>query len=93
MVWNWNIYLTHNRINFLCHENTLVEEHIEGIPGDIFLQQHQQLTKTEKIALAGAFVQFNESCFARLLGDMRSYNFVVNINSYQWEFTFIVFVL
>jgi hypothetical protein len=25
------------------------------------------------------FVKFNERCFVRLLGDMRSYNFVVNI--------------
>ena len=75
--------LTHNRINFLCHQHTLVEEHIEGIPGDMFLQQNQQLSGTEKIALASAFVQFNESCFARLLGDMRSYNFVVNLNSFN----------
>ena len=70
--------LTHNPINFLCHQNTLVEEHIDGIPGDLFLRQEMQLTTKDKIAIAKAFVQFNESCFARLLGDMRSYNFVVN---------------
>src|SRR5690606_11438733 len=29
--------------------------------------------------LAKEFVKFNERCFVRLLGDMRSYNFVVNI--------------
>lgn len=73
--------LTHNPINFLHHQNTLVEEHIEGIPGDIFLRQNQQLTAADKTAIAKAFVQFNESCFARLLGDMRSYNFVVNPGS------------
>ncbi len=28
--------------------------------------------------VAEQFVRFNERCFARLLGDMRSYNFVVN---------------
>ncbi|MEP7110184.1 MAG: hypothetical protein ABI760_19465 [Ferruginibacter sp.] len=70
--------LTHNPINFLLFNNTLVEEHIEGIPGDIFLQQTPKLTETGKTSLAKAFVQFNESCFVRLLGDMRSYNFVVN---------------
>ncbi len=70
--------LTPNRINFLYHQKTLVEEHIEGVPGDVFLQQNQQMTKAAKTGIAKAFVQFNESCFARLLGDMRSYNFVVN---------------
>ena len=28
--------LTHNPINFLYYQNTLIEEHIDGIPGDIF---------------------------------------------------------
>ena len=69
--------LSSNNINFLYHQSTLVEEHIEGIPGDIFLATTSQLTDTEKKLLATAFVQFNERCFARLLGDMRSYNFVV----------------
>jgi hypothetical protein len=34
---------------------------------------------TNKIRLAKEFVKFNERCFVRLLGDMRSYNFVVDI--------------
>jgi len=70
--------LTPNPINFLCHQNTLVEEHIDGIPGDLFIQLEMQVASKDKIAIAKAFVQFNESCFARLLGDMRSYNYVVN---------------
>ena len=70
--------LTHNPINFLHFENTLIEEHIDGIPGDAFLLQSPPQTIAEKAAVAKAFVQFNESCFVRLLGDMRSYNFVVN---------------
>lgn len=74
--------LTQNPINFLHHKDTLVEEHIEGVPGDTFLQQNPQLTVEEKAALASAFVQFNESCFVRLLGDMRSYNFVINTESF-----------
>ena len=71
--------LTENPINFLYHQNTLVEEHIEGIPGDVFLEENIQLCSIDKTAVAKAFIQFNESCFVRLLGDMRSYNFVVNI--------------
>jgi len=73
--------LTNNHINFLYHQNTLVEEHIEGIPGDDFLNTVESLTEKEKKALSAAFIAFNESCFARLLGDMRSYNFVVLKNS------------
>lgn len=70
--------LTHNPINFLYHRDTLIEEHIEGTAADIFLQQNQGLQSADKKDIAKSFVQFNESCFARLLGDMRSYNFVIN---------------
>jgi len=71
--------LSPNRITFLHHKNTLVEEHIPGIPGDLFLQDYMQLPETNKVRIAKEFVKFNERCFARLLGDMRSYNFVVDI--------------
>lgn len=71
--------LSPNRITFLYHRNTLVEEHIPGIPGDIFLQDYLNLPETNKIRIAKEFVKFNERCFARLLGDMRSYNFVIDI--------------
>jgi hypothetical protein len=71
--------LSPNRITFLHHKNTLVEEHIPGIPGDIFLQDYMHLPETNKVRIAKEFVKFNERCFARLLGDMRSYNFVVDI--------------
>lgn len=69
--------LTDNPVNFLYHQNTLVEEHIDGIPGDDFLTTLESLHKDEQRSLAEEFIRFNESCFARLLGDMRSYNFVV----------------
>lgn len=69
--------LTPNTINFLYHTNTLVEEHIAGTPGDLFLNDHSKWSDQEKVQLATEFVRFNERCFARLLGDMRSYNFVV----------------
>jgi len=71
--------LTPNRITFLYHKNTLVEEHIPGIPGDVFLEDYLNLPETNKIRIAKEFVKFNERCFARLLGDMRSYNFVIDI--------------
>lgn len=71
--------LSPNRITFLHYKNTLVEEHIPGIPGDVFLQDYLDLPETNKIRIAKEFVKFNERCFARLLGDMRSYNFVIDI--------------
>ncbi len=69
--------LTGNTVNFLYHRQTLVETHIDGMAGDDFLTGTPHLMPAARKMLAAAFVQFNESCFARLLGDMRSYNFVV----------------
>lgn len=71
--------LSPNRITFFTCDNTLVEEHIPGIPGDIFIQNMMNAPETNKIRLAKEFVKFNERCFVRLLGDMRSYNFVIDI--------------
>jgi hypothetical protein len=71
--------LSPNRITYLTNLNTLVEEHIPGIPGDVFITNHLSDPFTNKIRLAKEFVKFNERCFVRLLGDMRSYNFVVDI--------------
>ena len=72
--------LSPNRINFLVHGNTLIEEHIVGIPGDVFIEEKlPSLPLQDQRALAKEFVKFNERCFLRLLGDMRSYNYVVVI--------------
>ena len=71
--------LSPNRITYFTHYNTLVEEHIPGIPGDLFIKNFLQDPQTNKIRLSKEFVKFNERCFVRLLGDMRSYNFVVDI--------------
>ncbi len=71
--------LSPNRISFFTHLNTLVEEHIPGIPGDVFMASYLDDPLTNKVRLAKEFVKFNERCFVRLLGDMRSYNFVVDI--------------
>jgi len=71
--------LSPNRITYLTHNNTLVEEHIAGIPGDVFIKHQMHQPELNKIRLAKEFVKFNERCFVRLLGDMRSYNFVIVI--------------
>src|ERR1044071_359104 len=71
--------LSPNHITFYTDNDTLVEEHIVGVPGDVFIQQFMNDANTNKIRLAKEFVKFNERCFVRLLGDMRSYNFVVDI--------------
>ncbi len=69
--------LSPNRINFLVYKDTLIEEHISGIPGDVFIkEQLNDCSKQDKKAIAKEFVKFNERCFVRLLADMRSYNYV-----------------
>ncbi|MCB0458516.1 MAG: hypothetical protein KDC74_00670 [Flavobacteriaceae bacterium] len=70
--------LSPNYIHFLVYKDTLIEEHISGIPGDVFLEKHLDACSIQdKKALAKEFVKFNERCFVRLLGDMRSYNYVM----------------
>lgn len=70
--------LSPDKINFLVHEDTLIEEHITGIPGDVFMQTMlNKCTELEKSQIAKEFVKFNERCMIRLLGDMRAYNYVV----------------
>jgi hypothetical protein len=71
--------LSPNRMTFFTNGDTLVEEHIPGIPGDVFIRDYLQREETNKIRLAKEFVKFNERCFIRLLGDMRSYNYVIDI--------------
>ena len=71
--------LSPNRINYLVHQNTLIEEHIAGIPGEQFMRQHINDPLLHPIRLSKEFVKFNERCFVRLLGDMHSSNFVVDV--------------
>ena len=68
--------LSPNRLNFLTHDSTLIEEHIPGIPGAIFIQRWLNRPEVSPIRVAKELVKFNERCFVRLLGDMRAYNFV-----------------
>jgi len=70
--------LSPHRINFLVYKDTLIEDHIAGIPGDVFIEDHLPSCDTRaQTQIAKQFVKFNERCTVRLLGDMRSYNYVV----------------
>lgn len=71
--------LSPNRISYLVHQNTLIEEHIAGIPGEKFMKVHMEDPHLNPIRLAKEFVKFNERCFVRLLGDMHSSNFVIDV--------------
>ncbi|GAB2536095.1 hypothetical protein GCM10027085_28460 [Spirosoma aerophilum] len=71
--------LSPNRISYLTSGQTLIEEHIAGIPGDMFFEQQMQDADRNAVRLCKEFVKFNERCFVRLLGDMHSSNFVVDI--------------
>lgn len=65
-------------LNYILNEDTLIEEHISGIPGDDFFKNKlDQCKDNEKSQIAKEFVKFSERCMIRLLGDMRSYNYVV----------------
>ena len=72
--------LSPNRISFVVDRDTLIEEHIAGIPGEEFIRNYLNPGKVEnEIRLAKEFVKFNERCFVRLLGDMHSSNYVIEI--------------
>ncbi len=71
--------LSPNRMHFIVCGETLIEEHVLGIPGDIFINSNLQDPGFREVRIAKEFVKFNERCFIRLLGDMRSYNYVVDV--------------
>lgn len=71
--------LSPNRMHYLTCGNTLVEEHVAGIPGDIFIKDWLRSPNVKIIRLAKELVKFNERCFVRLLGDMRACNFVMDM--------------
>jgi hypothetical protein len=78
--------LSPNHINFLVlmggsgpGGQTLIEEHIVGIPGDAFIRDRLPDNRFDQVRLAKEFVKFNERCFVRLLGDMHAGNWVVDI--------------
>lgn len=73
--------LSPNLMHYLTSRDTLVEEHVVGIPGDVFIEKWLRNPNFKPVRLAKELVKFNERCFVRLLGDMRSYNFVIELTS------------
>ena len=71
--------LSPNRMNYFTCGNSLVEEHVAGIPGNVFIEDwlERKNSYLNPVRVAKELVKFNERCFIRLLGDMRSYNFVM----------------
>lgn len=67
------------RMSYLVRDNTLIEEHIAGIPGDTFITDYIGRDDLNKVRVAKEFVKFAERCYLRLLGDMRAVNYVVDI--------------
>jgi len=77
-----------NQVNYLVDGETLIEEHIAGIPGDEFARTRMRDPDYNPIRIAKEFVKFNERCKITLLGDMRSYNFVMQITPDFDDFQF-----
>jgi hypothetical protein len=71
--------LSPNKINYLVKNSTLIEEHIQGIPGDTFIKTFLPKQDFNPLRVAKEFVKFNERSLVQLLGDMRNDNFVVEI--------------
>jgi hypothetical protein len=71
--------LSPNRVTYVFDHKSLIEEHIAGIPGDDFIKNNLDIRPFDQIRIAKEFIKFNERCFIRLLGDMRAYNFIVDI--------------
>ncbi len=71
--------LSPHRIDFLTDGETVIEEHVSGIPGEIFIQSYLEDKNLNPVRLAKEFVKFNERCIVRLLGDMHAGNYVVDV--------------
>ncbi|MFK7756417.1 MAG: hypothetical protein AB8B53_05740 [Flavobacteriales bacterium] len=71
--------LSPDKISFICNATTMIEEHVVGIPCDEFILKNKGVIIDNRLRFAKEFVKFNERCFVKLLGDMRAYNFVVEI--------------
>ncbi|MEM6338063.1 MAG: hypothetical protein AAF752_15935 [Bacteroidota bacterium] len=80
--------LSPNRINYFINGTTLIEDHIIGIPAEAFVRDYVPANRFDQVRLAKEFVKFNERCFVRLLGDMHSGNFVVDIarDFEKWQY-------
>lgn len=71
--------LSPSRISFLCDGDTIITEHISGIPAEDYFVYYLGDGHQNHVRLAKEFVKFNERCLVRLLGDMHAGNFVVDM--------------
>ena len=71
--------LSPNKLIYVVNKQTIIEEHIVGVPAELFIKKYLNHPNINEIRLSKEFVKFNERCFVRLLGDMHSSNFVVDI--------------
>lgn len=71
--------LSPHRMHYLTCGDSLIEEHVVGLPGDLFIREWLNSERLKPVRVAKELIKFNERCFVRLLGDMRSYNFVVDV--------------
>jgi len=71
--------LSPHRIDFLTDGETVVEQHVSGIPGERFVSHHIHDGHLNAVRLTKEFVKFNERCIVRLLGDMHAGNYVVDV--------------
>ncbi|MBO6575734.1 MAG: hypothetical protein JJ896_12090 [Rhodothermales bacterium] len=80
--------LSPNRLNYFLYGDTIIEEHVIGVPADAFVREGMPLTDFDRVRLAKEFVKFNERCFVCLLGDMHSGNFVIELTRdfEKWHF-------
>lgn len=80
--------LSPNQVNYVYDGSTLIEEHIVGIPGDTFSKTRLINPDYNLTRIAKEFVKFNERCAISLLGDMRAYNYVMQITPDFDDFQF-----
>src|SRR5690606_18908709 len=80
--------LSPNQVYYLVDRETLVEEHIVGIPGDVCSKFGIHNPEYNQTRIAKEFVKFNERCIISVLGDMRAYNFVMQITPDFDDFQF-----
>jgi hypothetical protein len=71
--------LSPHKINYLVKGNTVIEEHIQGVPGDTFIKEYLPRQDYNPLRVAKEFVKFNERSLVQLVGDMRGDNFVVEV--------------
>ena len=69
--------LSPNRIFFIIDEDTIIEEHIMGIPCDQFVESHLQRSEYQEVSLAKEFIKFNEDGLPVYSKDREVYRYMI----------------